>query len=148
MWCKSCPDPFKSPEGEEKLVQFCGEKTGVAIKEFRLHGPEDLYHLLKPEINLKIIRLVRDPRSMLLSRRKLGKVYKDQSTVETIFDDCEKTPDFFLDSKISKNVIFVRYEDISRFPTKMTTELYEKLEIVMSEDFVEKFYEATHSGKH
>ena len=99
MWCRKCPDPFKTPKREEKLIKFCKEKKGVAIKEFRLDGPEDLYHLLEPEINLKIIRLVRDPRSMFLSRRKLGKEYRADQTVEKVIDDCEKTMSFFVDSK-------------------------------------------------
>ena len=147
MWCQNCPDPFKTEVGKEKLIQFCGEKKGVAIKEFRLDGPEDLYHLLMPEINLKIIRLVRDPRSMFLSRRKLSKVYKAEQTVEKVFDDCEKTLDFFLDSKIARNVIFVRYEDISRFPAEITAQIYKKLDVEMSKEFSDNFYEATHSGK-
>ena len=51
------------------LVDFCKRKKGVAVKEFRLDEPEQLYKLVEDKnVDLKIIRLIRDPRSMLVSR--------------------------------------------------------------------------------
>ena len=56
------------------LVDFCERKKGVAVKEFRLDKPEQLYKLVEDEnIDLKIIRLIRDPRSMLVSRNGFTK---------------------------------------------------------------------------
>ena len=71
MWCSAkCADPFKAEEGEKMLVDFCEEKKGVVIKEFRLDKPEQLYELSDDaSVSLKIIRLIRDPRSMLVSRK-------------------------------------------------------------------------------
>jgi hypothetical protein len=43
MWCSNkCADPFKTEEGKKMLVDFCEEKKGVVIKEFRLDKPEQL----------------------------------------------------------------------------------------------------------
>ena len=51
------------------LHEFCEEKKGVVVKEFRLDKPEQLYNLVDDTgVDLKIIRLIRDPRSMLVSR--------------------------------------------------------------------------------
>ena len=75
MWCgNKCNYPFLTEEGKKTLIDFCEEKKGVAVKEFRLDKPEQLYKLVDDTtINLKIIRLIRDPRSMLVSRNGLKK---------------------------------------------------------------------------
>ena len=67
--------------------------------------------------------------------------------MEQIIDDCKKTLAFFDDSEIASNVIFVRYEDISRFPTELASQIYKRVGAEMSEAFLEKFNEATHSAK-
>jgi hypothetical protein len=76
MWCSNkCADPFKTEEGKKMLVDFCEEKKGVVIKEFRLDKPEQLYTLVDDtSVNLKIIRLIRDPRSMLVSRNGYNQI--------------------------------------------------------------------------
>ncbi|CAG5079780.1 Oidioi.mRNA.OKI2018_I69.PAR.g9366.t1.cds [Oikopleura dioica] len=146
MWCsEECPDPFKSAEGKDKLQQFCRDRKGVAIKDFRLEGPEELYELLDPKYNLKIIRLVRDPRSMLVSRRKMGPLYKDQATKEGIYKDCAKNLDFFLDSKTRENTLFVRYEDIARTPIESAKYIYDHFRIPLNDDLLRNFENATHT---
>ena len=70
-------DPFVTEKGEKMLHEFCEEKKGVVVKEFRLDKPEQLYTLVDDTgVDLKIIRLIRDPRSMLVSRNGLTKGLK------------------------------------------------------------------------
>ena len=147
MWCsKECADPFKTAKGKNNLRRYCRERKGVAIKEFRLDGPEELYDLLDPKTyDLKIIRLVRDPRSMLVSRRSMGRAYKNQATIEGIFKDCAKDLDFFLDSKIRNNTLFVRYEDIARSPIEYARKIYSHFQIPLNKNFFENFENATHA---
>jgi len=147
MWCgNKCEDPFSSEKGEQMLIDFCKRKKGVAVKEFRLDEPEQLYKLVEDEnVDLKIIRLIRDPRSMLVSRRKMGKAYALQAKVEQIFRDCEKNLDFYIDSKIHDSILFVRYEDIARAPKNFTFKIYDHLKIEINTELLKKFDEATHA---
>ena len=75
----------------------------------------------------------------------MGKVYASQSTKEGIYRDCDKNLDFFLDSKIHENTLFVRYEDVARGPIKTAREIFGHFKMNLNEKFVEKFENATHA---
>ena len=75
----------------------------------------------------------------------MGKAYKNQAKIEQIFQDCEKSLDFFIDSKIRDSILFVRYEDIARAPKNLTKQIYDHFHIEMNEDLFRQFDDATHA---
>ena len=76
----------------------------------------------------------------------MGKNYASQSKLEQILDDCQKSLDFFIDSRIHDSILFVRYEDIARAPKNLTHQIYNHFKIDMNEDFIEKFDQVTHAN--
>ena len=75
----------------------------------------------------------------------MGKAYENQAKIEQIFQDCEKSLDFFIDSKIHDSILFVRYEDIARAPKNLTLKIYDHFQIEVNEDLLQKFDDATHA---
>ena len=75
----------------------------------------------------------------------MGKAYTNQAKVEQIFQDCEKSLDFFIDSKIHDSILFVRYEDIARAPKNATLKIYDHFHIEINDELFRKFDDATHA---
>ena len=80
-----------------------------------------------------------------MKRRRLGKSYENQSTKKGIYRDCDKNLAFFLDSKVRERTLFIRYEDVARFPIKKAREIFGHFKMELNEEFVEKFVNATHA---
>jgi hypothetical protein len=76
----------------------------------------------------------------------MGKAYVRQSKLEQILEDCQKSLDFFIDSRIHDSILFVRYEDIARVPKNLTQQIYDHLKIEMNDELIEKFDNATHAN--
>ena len=75
----------------------------------------------------------------------MGKAYSSQAKVDQILQDCDKSLDFFLDSKIHDSIVFVRYEDIARAPNDQTRKIYNNFNIEINDELFKKFEDATHA---
>ena len=107
------------------LVDNCKNSEAVVVKVIRIHEINDLLPFYQdPEIDLKVILLVRSPVTMLDSRLRLWKKYKqlgwggDSDTIEDHYNilkhDCDRSVkskvSFDKDELIRQNTLIIRYK--------------------------------------
>ena len=117
------------------LMQACRNKQSHAAKLIRLYNLSSLEPLaFDPEINLKIIHLVRDPRGTYLSRSKLKGTNISLKLGASLDSNIS-----YLCRRINRNLEFIRsqpawiqgkyklirYEDIAYHPEQLAQEIYD-----------------------
>ncbi|KAM6937858.1 LOW QUALITY PROTEIN: carbohydrate sulfotransferase 5-like [Xenentodon cancila] len=151
--------------GLQKVEEACCTYSHVVLKEVRFFELESLYPLLKdPNMDLRIIHLVRDPRAVLRSREESAPyLYRDDSIVlgqrkvpaadaqyQVIQEICrshvrineraELKPPPFLKGRYK----LVRYEDVARNPLKEVNDIYEFVGLEMTPHLEDWIYTVTH----
>jgi len=98
------------------------------------------------DTDIKIVHLVRDPRGVISSRRKISRKMDVQSASRKL---CESMlDDMKLRKKISgKRYFLLRYEDLVDSPKSTLTKLYNNLDLPITQKVLETLYNLTHADK-
>ncbi|XP_074594182.1 carbohydrate sulfotransferase 1-like [Brevipalpus obovatus] len=126
----TCFDP-------KNIAQTCVRAPYRIIKTTRLslRTVEKLMDKLNGTIDLKVIYLVRDPRAILNSRQKLSWCTNSScSDIDTICSEMKSDISVYkrLHDKYGDRVMAVRHEDLSLQPLKVSTKLFNMLEVPLS----------------
>lgn len=105
--------------------------------------------LQQPDLNLKVIVLVRDPRGVMRSRSHMN--WCDQPTCANSSRVCEDLDSdiensWNLGKKYGNRIILIRYEDLSIQPYKTVDRLINFLDLPPQPDFIDTYLE-THTGQ-
>lgn len=130
-------------------AEVCRAKHHAAIKTVRIPHISDLRALIQdPNLNLKVVQLVRDPRGILASRietfrdtYRLWRLWRatgrrphnlDLGQINTVCEDFLRSVSTALAKPawLRGRYILLRYEDLARFPLQKTRELYNFLGLV------------------
>ncbi|XP_047452683.1 carbohydrate sulfotransferase 6 isoform X2 [Mugil cephalus] len=155
--------------GLEKAEEACSTYSHVVLKEVRLFELESLYPLFKdPDLDLRIVHLVRDPRAVMRSKDDSAKSFElDNSIVvghqkltpaeaqsKALQEICRShvsineraivKPPPFLQGRYK----LIRYEDMARSPLEEVSSLYEFLGLEMTLELEEWIYKVTHGKGH
>jgi hypothetical protein len=103
----------------------------------------------EPDLNLKVIVLVRDPRGVMKSRSAMP--WCDQPTCSDIHSVCKNLDSdasaaLSIGDKYPKRLLLIRYEDLSINPYDTVEKIIEFLDIPPRPEYIDK-YLATHTGK-
>ncbi|XP_058502258.1 carbohydrate sulfotransferase 6-like [Solea solea] len=154
-------------QGLQGAEQACGTYSHVVLKTVRFFELESLYPLFQdPNLDLRIIHLIRDPRAVFRSREESGWILAHDSAVllehrqvpageveyEAIQEICRShvrineratvnTPPFLED-----RYRMVRYEDMAQDPLKEITSLYNFLGLEMTTELKEWIYKMTNGN--
>lgn len=159
--CKKACDA----RGLRRAQDACSTYSHVVLKEVRFFELESLYPLLQdPNLDLRIIHLVRDPRAVLRSREAAVKALaRDNSIVleqkntaaaelqyQVMQEICRShvrineravmKPPPFLEGRYK----MVRYEDVARNPLEEINGIYEFVGLRMTPDLEDWIYRVTH----
>ncbi|XP_075995620.1 carbohydrate sulfotransferase 6 [Genypterus blacodes] len=149
----------------QKVQGSCDSYSHIVLKAVRIFELESLYPLLQdPNLNLRIIHLVRDPRAVVRSREESAKAFirdnsilLDQKTIPAaevqflvmqeicrshlrIHETALLKPPPFLKGRYK----MVRYEDMVRNPLGEINALYEFVGLEMTKELQEWIYRVTH----
>ncbi|XP_013889130.1 carbohydrate sulfotransferase 6 [Austrofundulus limnaeus] len=152
-------------QGLDKVQAACNTYSHVVLKEVRFFELESLYPLLQdPNLDLRIIHLVRDPRAVMKSREASPKAFlrdsaivleqKDIPAAEVSYKVLQEIcrshirineraivkPPPFLKGRYK----MVRYEDLARNPLKEVSDIYDFVGLEMSNQMGEWIYKKTH----
>ncbi|XP_068173418.1 carbohydrate sulfotransferase 1-like [Antennarius striatus] len=157
------PDDFDVQEGDcvskcgplnmTLATQACQDSQHVAIKTVRVRRIEEIRDLVEdPQLNIKVIQLVRDTRGVISSRidtftesynqwhvwKKTGQK-PDNINLYSIKDVCNDSISSILTGLakpdwLKGKYMAVRYEDLARNPLEKTKEIYDYLGLSMSKD--------------
>ncbi|XP_019613951.1 PREDICTED: carbohydrate sulfotransferase 1-like [Branchiostoma belcheri] len=145
MWPGRCPIP--NDQFTEILEMNCIKNTFTAIKTIRLNDITLFKPLTEdPELDFKIIQLVRDPRAIIASR--LALVKNNVSVTNQLHDDVDRTevravcnwmttnmqPYREKREWLRKRYALVRYEDVGLDPITTMARFYRLINIPMSRD--------------
>ncbi|XP_069093407.1 carbohydrate sulfotransferase 5-like [Pleurodeles waltl] len=145
------------------VEETCNTYSHIVLKTVRIMDLNVLYPLLKdPQLNLKIIHLVRDPRGVLLSREHFKGLYRDDKTITGTKDKLadrfhvmqeicaaqvriyksaiQNPPDFLKD-----RYVMVRYEDLVNNPVGHIKDWYSFVGLNMSPKLESWIQNITHS---
>ncbi|XP_039892330.1 carbohydrate sulfotransferase 6-like [Simochromis diagramma] len=153
------------PRDLKIVEQVCGFYSHVVYKEVRIFELESLYPLLlDPNLNLRIIHLVRDPRGVMRSKEEVaGYLTSDNAIVleqkpmneakvqyQVMQEICRShlrinkravlKPPPFLKGRYK----LVRYEDVTRNPVKEIKSLYQFVGLEMTTQLATWIYQVTH----
>ncbi|XP_006814671.1 carbohydrate sulfotransferase 1-like [Saccoglossus kowalevskii] len=135
------------------LTKACKNKRHVAVKEIRFYKLDTLRTLAEdPNLNFKIIHLVRDPRAIINSREnsffsnhdfKRKRVPWDEVT--DLCKDLQHNLDLIttLPQWLKGKYFLVRYEDLALRPLEATRDIYNFSGMPMDEDVEKWVYENT-----
>nr|XP_015820831.2 carbohydrate sulfotransferase 5-like [Nothobranchius furzeri] len=151
--------------GLPKVEEACASYSHVVLKETRFFELESLFPLLQdPNLDLRIVHLVRDPRAVLRSREESAKSFKADNAVvleqrkvpaarvqyEVMRKVCQShirigktallNPPPFLEGRYK----LVRYEDVARNPLKQVEDIYEFVGLKMTGQMRDWVYRKTH----
>ncbi|XP_015820832.3 carbohydrate sulfotransferase 5 [Nothobranchius furzeri] len=151
--------------GLQRAEQACSTYSHVVLKETRLFELESLYPLLQdPNLDLRIVHLVRDPRAVMRSRAESAKsLEKDTATAleqqnmtkfevqfkvmqeicrshVRIYETAILKPPPFLKGRYR----LVRYEDVARNPLKEVRDIYDFVGLKMTPEMSDWIYQKTH----
>lgn len=151
--------------GLQGVEKACGTYSHVVLKEVRFFELESLYPLLQdPNLDLRIIHLVRDPRAVVRSREESAKAFMSDNAVvleqrsipagevqyQVMQEICRShvrineravlKPPPFLKGRYK----MVRYEDVARNPLEEITSMYEFVGLEMTQQLEEWIYRVTH----
>ncbi|KAL5006534.1 hypothetical protein ScPMuIL_015340 [Solemya velum] len=122
------------------LTKICLASKIRTIKVIRLHGKNDiLMYLMRTYPNLRLLKLVRDPRGIIVSRKRLGKRNKsyEQLSVhlcrEMELDICNYIDVF---ESYPGRVMKIVYEDMAENPYQSIEDIYSFLHQPIQEDMV------------
>uniref|UniRef100_A0A3P8UZV3 Sulfotransferase n=1 Tax=Cynoglossus semilaevis TaxID=244447 RepID=A0A3P8UZV3_CYNSE len=150
-----CSDPVCTPQVKRDFQRHCGplnltlasescrSKKNVVIKTVRVEQLDTLRPLVEdPHLDLKIIQLVRDPRSLLISNMvtffsgykalkalaEYGEESENKTEVKILKGNCDKiraSAEMALSRPpwLKNNYMLVRYEDVARDPVKKAEEM-------------------------
>uniref|UniRef100_A0A3Q2PYG6 Sulfotransferase n=1 Tax=Fundulus heteroclitus TaxID=8078 RepID=A0A3Q2PYG6_FUNHE len=149
----------------KKAEESCQTHTHVVLKETRFFELESLYPLLQdPNLDLRVVHLVRDPRAVIRSREASAYGLNTGSTIvleqrnvsaaerqyEVIQEVCRShlniyergifNPPPFLEDRYK----LVRYEDVVRNPTTELNDIYEFVGLQMTSEVEEWIHKMTH----
>ncbi|XP_043937414.1 carbohydrate sulfotransferase 6-like [Protopterus annectens] len=154
------------------VEEVCQAHTHIVLKEVRILSLEPLYSLLKdPALNLKIIHLVRDPRGVFKSRSKERSALNFDSNI--LYNNFKEKRNFFryfsvkrdyeLLEEICKSQVnmykqatqqnhsfikgrykMVRFEDLTKDPLKVASDLYEFTNLTLTPKLQTWIYNLTH----
>lgn len=151
--------------GLQRVQDACTTYSHVVLKEVRFFELESLYPILQdPNMDLRIIHLVRDPRAVLKSREEAVKaLIKDSAIVleqrnipaaevqyQVMQEICRShvrineraimKPPPFLKGRYK----MVRYEDVARNPLEEIKAIYDFVGLEMTKELEEWIYRVTH----
>ncbi|XP_017289676.1 carbohydrate sulfotransferase 6-like isoform X1 [Kryptolebias marmoratus] len=151
--------------GLDVVEAACRTYSHVVLKEVRFFELESLYPLLKdPNLDLRIIHLVRDPRAVMKSREASPKAFLRDSAIvleqknipaaevsyKVLQEICKShirinkrailKPPSFLKGRYK----MVRYEDLARNPLQEVSDIYEFVGLEMTRQMGEWIYKKTH----
>ncbi|XP_062245029.1 carbohydrate sulfotransferase 6 [Platichthys flesus] len=154
--------------GLQGAQDACGSYSHVVLKEVRFFELESLYPLLQdPNLDLRIIHLVRDPRAVVRSREASSAAFvRDNAIVleqknipaaevqyQVLQEICRShvrineratlKPPPFLKGRYK----MVRYEDVARNPLEEIQALYDFTGLDMTEQLEEWIYRVTHGKR-
>ncbi|XP_062923155.1 carbohydrate sulfotransferase 6 isoform X2 [Mobula hypostoma] len=150
-----------------KMEEACKTYSHVVIKEVRFFELKSLFPLFTdPQLNLKIIHLVRDPRAVLKSRemslhalvrdngvilgKQIEKEKEEASNYDVMKEICkshlliyklanENAPEF-----LKQHYMMVRYEDVVRDPLKEISAMYKFTGLNLTPKLESWVYNITH----
>ncbi|XP_042079429.1 carbohydrate sulfotransferase 6-like [Haplochromis burtoni] len=153
------------PRDLKIVEQVCGFYSHVVYKEVRIFELESLYPLLlDPNLNLRIIHLVRDPRGVVRSKEKVAEYLASDNAIvleqkpineakvqyQVMQEICRShlrinkravlKPPPFLKGRYK----LVRYEDVTRNPVKEIKSLYQFVGLEMTTQLATWIYQVTH----
>ncbi|XP_071498721.1 carbohydrate sulfotransferase 1-like isoform X1 [Diadema antillarum] len=129
------------------LSLFCADHPVTVLKTIRVMDIEELRPFLEdPGLNVKILHLLRDPRAVMDSRRRLAEVNSDLIRrrgrgADEILDLCQHmerniryndSPPSWLRGKY----VMVRFEDVASNPVDEARRIYRKLGLPLHADVV------------
>lgn len=151
--------------GLHRVEEACGTYSHVVLKEVRFFELESLYPLLQdPNLDLRIIHLVRDPRAVVRSREQSAKAFMNDNAIvleqksipaaevqyQVMQEICRShvrinerailKPPPFLKGRYK----MVRYEDVARNPLGEINGMYEFVGLDMTTQLAEWIYRVTH----
>lgn len=151
--------------GLHRVEEACGTYSHVVLKEVRFFELESLYPLLQdPNLDLRIIHLVRDPRAVVRSREQSAKAFMNDNAIvleqksipaaevqyQVMQEICRShvrinerailKPPPFLKGRYK----MVRYEDVARNPLGEINGMHEFVGLDMTTQLAEWIYRVTH----
>uniref|UniRef100_A0A1A8IK26 Sulfotransferase n=2 Tax=Nothobranchius kuhntae TaxID=321403 RepID=A0A1A8IK26_NOTKU len=149
----------------QKVEEACRLYSHVVLKETRFFELESLYPLLQdPNLDLRIVHLVRDPRAVMRSREESAKSFERDNAIvleqrnvpsgevqyKMMQEICRShvrineravlKPPPFLKGRYK----MVRYEDIARNPLKQISDIYDFVGLDLTDEMAEWIYKVTH----
>ncbi|XP_003439611.2 carbohydrate sulfotransferase 6 [Oreochromis niloticus] len=153
------------PQNLQIVEEVCGFYSHVVYKEVRIFELESLYPLLQdPNLDLRIIHLVRDPRGVMRSKEVIAGNFVNDNTIVLEQKHINKTeiqyqvmqeicrshlrineravlnPPPFLKGRYK----LVRYEDVTRNPLEEINALYQFVGLEMTTQVATWIYKVTH----
>ncbi|XP_017289695.1 carbohydrate sulfotransferase 6-like [Kryptolebias marmoratus] len=152
-------------KGLQKVEKACQTYSHVALKDVRLFELKSLYPLLQdPNLDLRIVHLVRDPRAVFRSREESAKSFILDSSIVL---EQEDIPEAEVQYKVMQEVChshleiyetvilkpppflegrykMIRYEDMARNPLKEVSDIYQFVGLEMTKQMEEWIYKKTH----
>lgn len=153
------------PRDLKIVEQVCGFYSHVVYKEVRIFELEALYPLLlDPNLNLRIIHLVRDPRGVMRSKEESAKAFVSDNAIvleQKPINEAEVQYQVMQEIcrshlRINKRAVLkpppflkgryklVRYEDVTRNPVKEIKSLYQFVGLEMTTQLATWIYQVTH----
>ncbi|XP_027884868.1 carbohydrate sulfotransferase 5-like [Xiphophorus couchianus] len=149
----------------KKVEETCRAYSHLVIKEVRLFELESLYPLLQdPNLDLRIVHLVRDPRAVIRSREESAKKLRRDNAIileHRNVPAAEKNYEVMQEIcrshvRINKRAILkpppflkgrykmIRYEDVARNPLKEMNDIYKFVGLKITRQMEEWIYKVTH----
>ncbi|XP_054749852.2 carbohydrate sulfotransferase 1-like [Lytechinus pictus] len=152
-----CPEPtIPRIEVGSIISKLCSDHTYTVLKTIRVNDIKDLRSFLEdPSLNLKIIHLVRDPRAVINSRRKLKEPNYDLKRrkgphADEITDLCEHMARNLQyndeqPSWLKRKYMLVRFEDVAKNPLDEIQRMYQHLGMKIHPNVLSWVKNNTHS---
>lgn len=135
-----------------ELKKVCEKSQIIVLKTIRVKL-RDVKALLSSLTNLKIIRLVRDPRAALFSQLHYGMCSKMNGGLRGCTNFlCEWQEIDILEEKLISaecpdRLMVVEYENIARHPIQTSVELYDFIDADFTEEIKNYIYNITMAGE-
>ncbi|XP_043980805.1 carbohydrate sulfotransferase 6-like [Gambusia affinis] len=149
----------------EKVTNSCQIYSHVVLKDTRIFELESLYPLFQdPNLDLRIVHLIRDPRAVYRSREESVSSFKmDNAIVLEHRDAPEAQEQFEVMKKVCQSHIrinktatqdppaflkgrykLVRYEDVTRYPLQEISDIYDFVGLKMTKELEDWIVTMTH----
>ncbi|XP_056397125.1 carbohydrate sulfotransferase 6-like isoform X3 [Hyla sarda] len=148
----------------DKMAEACRMYSHVVMKTVRILDLSVLLPLLQnPNLNLRIIHLVRDPRAVALSRKGfpltiedsillknegvpknknliISQVMRKVCNAQVVINKLART-----DKSLDGRYMVLRHEDLARNPLESITQMYNFSKLQLTEDMKQWMYNITHT---